>query len=90
MAEIGQWIRKGNVEDRRDDPWPWHELGAKLKDPQQSVGTAPPIDADRTLEPISPLAMQLGATQVAPPTTEEMMKFITDIEMMNPYEPRKK
>ena len=90
MAELGQWIRKGNVDDRRDEPWPWHELGAKLKDPQQSVGIKPAMEADRSLEPVSPLAMQLGAMQVAHPTPEEMMRFLTEIEMMNPYEPKKR
>jgi len=78
------------IEDRRDDPWPWHQLGAILRDPIQTVGNPPPPEADRTLEPMSSLAMQLGAKQIAPLTPAEMMKFMMDIEMMNPYEPLKR
>lgn len=85
-----QFVRSPNVEDRTDTPWPWHPAGAKLKDPHQSVPLNTDSTVDRTLEPITALAMQLGANQIKRPSDEEIMRFITSIEMMNPYEPKRK
>lgn len=95
MANVWEQLRESqNVEDRTNEPWPWHPVGAKKKDPVMMPTMEYAESLKQSKNPqvpmATPLAQQLGAMQVAPPTDSEMMRFITDIEMMNPYEPTKR
>jgi hypothetical protein len=89
----GPWQRlreSPNVDDRRDEPWPWHELSKDI------IGRGTPTlqrtteyAVDRLLPPEIPpitsrLQQQAGTGDVSPISSEELMKFLLEIESMNP------
>ena len=79
-----------NVEDRRDEPWPWH--GVTKQYPAQTMTTQAISDQvlgnleNETVPPMNRLASALGARDVTKPTDQDVIKFLLDIERMNPYE----
>lgn len=81
-----------DIEDRRDDPWPWHRLSQPFQI-TPTLGTSAQWSADYlnrdNIPPItSRLQQEAGAGDVSPITDSELMKFMLDIEAMNPYNPK--
>ena len=83
-----------NVEDRRDEPWPWHGVtkthpGMTMTTPAVSDMVMGQVESE-TVPPLTALGRQLGARDVAKPTDQDVIKFLLDIENMNPEPPGRK
>lgn len=81
-----------NIDDRQNEPWPWHGLskdilGRGSPTLQKTLEVALGL-ADPEIPPVTRLGRDLGAGDVAPITDSELMKFMLDIEAMNPYNPK--
>lgn len=89
MAELGDYLRSGQIEDRRDDPWPWHSLATTKREDLMTPTAKTVMDrinsivTPEDIPPVTRLTRDLGAHDIGPLSKEEVLKFILDIEMMN-------
>jgi hypothetical protein len=80
-----------DIEDRRNEPWPWMDT-KQLPQTATTEVLLQQLAAAAERENIPPITNRLqqaaGAGDVSPITDTELMKFILDIEAMNPYNPK--
>lgn len=80
-----------NIDDRRDDPWPWHTISNASREEDNLTPTRETI-VDRIngivlpedIPPVTRLSRDAGASDVEPISKEELLKFLINIESMNP------
>ena len=97
LSPFARMRPSNNVEDRREEAFPWHSLGARTNQENNMTPTGKTV-MDRIngivtpedIPPVTKMSRDLGARDVGPISKEELLKFITSIEMMNPYEPTKR
>lgn len=82
--------QSSNVEDRRDDPWPWHKIST-TEQQFRSTPTVPELigliqkDIDKeNIPPVTSLSRDAGARDVSPITSEELLRFLLQVDSHNP------
>lgn len=80
--------RSDNVDDRRDDPWPWHKIEGKEGSPTHEQYIENIVAAIKKGDPYIPamtaLSRDAGARDISPIPAEELIKFLINIDQMNP------
>lgn len=84
------WYEGGQVEDRRNEPWPWHQLSNDKQSLTAREGMEAYSALNPELPPTTPLGVAAGVNDVKPPDSAELLKFLIDIEMANAGPPARR
>jgi len=80
--------RSENVVDRRDERWPTTDVGGTQSELPQSLRPMERLervlDANPEIPAVTRLSRDAGAGNVAPLSPQEVLKFILDVDALNP------
>lgn len=80
LSEYDKMRASQNIEDRTNDPWPWHPASPNI--PQQSTTAAHDLDLllahlqMNDVPPVTALSRDLGARDIGPLSKEEVLKYL--------------
>ena len=96
---FGPWFgvrERQDIADRRAEPWPWHSLSTNEQmfksTPtmnELSAGILPQLKG-QDIPPVTGLSRDAGARDIGPIATEELIKFLIDVDSHNPEPDRVK
>jgi hypothetical protein len=89
LSPFARMRRAENVEDRREEEFPWHKLATTKQENNMTPTAKTVIDRingiviPEDIPAVTSLSRDLGARDIGPIPKEELLKFIIDIENMN-------